>query len=48
MTTTTIIGITSALVKSRKYKLILVGAQFAYLGYKLLQKRKKEQQKSNF
>lgn len=40
MRTTTLIGIASAFVKSRKYKILFVGAQFAYLGYKLLKKNK--------
>jgi len=33
-------GIAVALVKSRKYTLALVGAQFVYLGYKYIQERK--------
>lgn len=33
-------GIAAALVKSRKYTLALVGAQFIYLGYKYMQERK--------
>ncbi|MDO6817553.1 hypothetical protein [Zobellia sp. 1_MG-2023] len=37
MKPTSIIGIASALAGSRKLKLALVGMQFAYLGYKLLQ-----------
>ncbi|AWX44461.1 hypothetical protein HME9304_01462 [Flagellimonas maritima] len=42
MKKSSLIGIASALVKSRKLKLIFVGAQFAYLGYQLVRKRKQK------
>ncbi|MGB7393476.1 MAG: hypothetical protein WA913_03685 [Pricia sp.] len=35
-------GLAAALVKGRKYTLLLVGAQFAYLGYKYLKDKKKK------
>jgi hypothetical protein len=38
-------GIAAALVRSRKYTLLLVGAQFAYLSYKYLQEQKQNQKK---
>ena len=37
-----LIGIAAALVRSRKYTLALVGAQFVYLGYKYLKDRKQK------
>lgn len=37
-----LLGIAATLSKSRKYTLALVGAQFAYLGYKYYQDRKKK------
>ncbi|MBU2948862.1 hypothetical protein [Zobellia uliginosa] len=37
MKPTSLIGVASALANNRKLKLALVGMQFAYLGYKLLQ-----------
>ncbi|CAZ95133.1 hypothetical protein Q4603_17645 [Zobellia galactanivorans] len=39
MKPTSLIGIASALASSRKLKLALVGMQFAYLGYKLIQSK---------
>ncbi|TDQ29078.1 hypothetical protein [Zeaxanthinibacter enoshimensis] len=36
------LSIASTLVKGRKYKLALVGLQFAYLGYQVLKKRRKK------
>ncbi len=36
-----LLGIASALVKGRKYKLMLVGAQFVYLGYKYVKRKRK-------
>ncbi len=43
--TSKILGVASALIRSRKYTLLLVGAQFAYLGYKYLVKDKKSKKK---
>lgn len=40
-----LLGVASVLFKSRKYALLLAGAQFAYLGYKYLKKGKKLKQK---
>ncbi|WP_198439688.1 hypothetical protein [Pareuzebyella sediminis] len=40
-----IFGIAAALVRSRKYTLVLVGAQFAYLGYKYFREKRKESKK---
>ena len=40
-----IFGIAAALVRSRKYTLLLVGAQFAYLGYKYIQEKRKDSKK---
>lgn len=37
-----VLGIAAALVRSRKYTLALVGAQFAYLGYRYIKERKKK------
>jgi len=42
MKPTSLLGIGSALVSSRKFKLIFVGAQFAYLAYKLLKSKKSD------
>jgi len=42
MKTTTLIGVASALVRSKKYKILFVGAQFAYLGYQLVKKHKRK------
>lgn len=39
-----ILSVAKLLVKSRKLKLVLLGAQFGYLGYKILKKRKKKSQ----
>lgn len=38
----TLIGIAAALVKGRKFTMALVGAQFAYLGYKYLKEKKQK------
>lgn len=40
--TSKIIGIAAALTKSQKYTLLLVGAQFAYLGYKYFKEKKND------
>lgn len=40
-----LLGLASALVKGRKYTLMLVGVQFAYLGYKYLKERKQKRLK---
>lgn len=37
-----LLGIAAALVRSRRFTLTLVGAQFAYLGYKYLKERKQK------
>ena len=46
--TSTLLGLGSTLFRSRKFKMIAVGIQFAYLGYKFVQKRnsKKSSRKS--
>lgn len=36
------LGLASTFVKKNKYKLALVGMQFAYLGYQVLKKRRKK------
>ena len=35
-----LLGVAAALTRSRKYTLALVGAQFAYLGYKYWKEKK--------
>ncbi len=40
-----LLGIAAALVKGRKFTLALVGAQFAYLGYKYFKARKQKKLK---
>ena len=40
-----VFGLAAALVKGRKYTLLLVGAQFAYLSYKYIKARKKKSAK---
>ncbi|CAM3575051.1 hypothetical protein ZORO111903_00685 [Zobellia roscoffensis] len=45
MKPTSLIGIASALANNRKIKLALVGMQFAYLGYKLLQPKESKKGK---
>jgi len=37
-----LLGIAAALVRSRKFTLALVGAQFAYLSYEYLKSRKQK------
>lgn len=37
----TIIGLASTLVRKRKFKLVVVGLQFAYMGYRYVKNRKK-------
>lgn len=44
--TSKIFGLAAALVKSRKYTMLLVGAQFAYLGYRYLKDKKGKAKKS--
>ena len=39
-------GLAAALVKSRKYTLALVGAQFVYLGYKYIKDKKIKKSKN--
>ena len=40
-----LLGLASTLVRSRKYTLALVGAQFAYLSYKYIKDKKKNKSK---
>ncbi|WP_373516571.1 hypothetical protein [Pricia sp.] len=40
-----LLGIAAALVKGRKFTLALVGAQFAYLGFRYLKERKQKKLK---
>ncbi len=40
-----ILGVAATLIKGRKYALLLVGVQFAYLGYKYLKNGKKLKRK---
>ncbi|KPM32147.1 Hypothetical protein I595_1796 [Croceitalea dokdonensis DOKDO 023] len=47
MKTTTLIGVASALVRSKRYKILFVGAQFAYLGYQLVKKHKRKKRDEN-
>lgn len=44
--TSKLFGLAAALTKSRKFTLALVGAQFAYLGYKYLKNRKSKKAKN--
>jgi len=44
--TSKILGIASALVKSRKFTLLLVGAQFVYIGYKYVREKRKKSKSS--
>ncbi|WP_262711081.1 hypothetical protein [Aggregatimonas sangjinii] len=37
----TLIGLASTLVRKRKFKLVVVGLQFAYMGYRYLKNKKK-------
>ncbi|QWX83191.1 hypothetical protein H0I23_12105 [Cellulophaga sp. HaHaR_3_176] len=37
-----VLSVAKLLVKNRKLKLVLLGAQFGYLGYKILKKRKRK------
>jgi len=39
MKTSTIIGLASTLFRSRKFKILAVGAQLAYLSYKYIRNR---------
>lgn len=41
MKTSTVIGLASTLFKSRKFKIIAVGAQLVFLGYNYLKNRRK-------
>lgn len=41
-----VLGFAKLLVKSRKTKLILIGAQLGYIGYKYLKNRKRKHSKS--
>ncbi len=43
--TSKLIGLTAALVKSRRFTLALVGAQFVYLGYKYLKEKNEKKTK---
>ncbi|MHA7056950.1 hypothetical protein ACWGOQ_0007000 [Aquimarina sp. M1] len=47
MKSSSILGIASILVKGKKYRLLLAGAQFAYLGFKYYQKKKRKHNISN-
>ncbi len=40
MKSSSILGIASVLVRGKKYRLLLTGVQFAYLGYKYYQSKK--------
>ncbi|KKM20426.1 hypothetical protein LCGC14_1645570 [marine sediment metagenome] len=42
MKTSTLIGLGSTLFRSRKFKMIAVGLQFAYLGYKFVKNKKRK------
>lgn len=44
MKKTSILGIASALIRSKKYRLLLTGIQFAYLGCSYIKKRKAAKQ----
>lgn len=46
MKTSTVIGLASTLFRSRKFKIIAVGAQLAYLSYKYLQNKSKKKVRS--
>lgn len=47
MKITPILGVVKMFVKGKKIKLLLVGAQFGYLGYKYLKSRKRKQKKKS-
>lgn len=42
MKPTILLGVASALMPNKKYKILFVGLQFGYLTYKLLQKQKRK------
>ena len=42
MKITPLIGMAKLFVKSKKIKLVLIGAQFGYMGYKYLKSRKRK------
>lgn len=44
MKTRTVIGLASALVKGRKFKMALVGVQLVYMAYNYRKQRKNEKQ----
>jgi hypothetical protein len=44
MKPTVLLGVASAIMSKKKYKIIFVGLQFGYLTYKLLQRRKAKKQ----
>ncbi|SHI44631.1 hypothetical protein [Pseudozobellia thermophila] len=41
-----LLGIAASLTRNRKYTLALVGAQFAYLGYKYIKQGKRKKEKN--
>ncbi len=47
MKPTILLGVASAIMSKKKYKIIFVGLQFGYLAYKLLQRRKEKRKSSN-
>lgn len=47
MNVSPVLGFAKLLVRSRKTKLILIGAQLGYVGYKYLKDRKRKNLKAN-
>ncbi|SDB38190.1 hypothetical protein SAMN03097699_1018 [Flavobacteriaceae bacterium MAR_2010_188] len=46
MRISTIIGLTAALFKKSKFKVIFVGIEFVYLAYMVLKRQREKQQKA--
>lgn len=45
MKTRTVLGLASTLVRGRKFKMMAVGLQFAYMGYRYIKQRKRKENK---